>query len=585
MSQEWILGLNAYHADAAACLVRGGEVVVAIEEERLSRVKHATGLPVRAVAACLETVGIELGQVTHMAVNRNPRARLLDKLRYTVTRWPDPRLVLARLRNAHAWAGVAEGLASAFPDQTLRAQFHPVEHHLAHLASAFYPSPFPEALAVSLDGFGDFASVAWGVGRGAHLAIAGRIPFPHSLGLFYQAITQYLGFYAYGDEYKVMGLAALGREDPELTRLLSRLVYPSGHGRFKLALGYFRHHRDPVAYRWDGGAPQIGQLFSAKLESLLGPARLASAPLEPRHADIARAAQQVFEDRAYALLEALRKESGQTRLALAGGCAQNSLANGRLAEASGFDHVWMPPAANDSGGAVGAALAVWHRLSGGKRSPPMNHAFLGPKPTLEAMETALAAHAATLRIGRIEDRDTLAKAAATRLAEGAVVGLFDGPMEWGPRALGARSILADPRRADTRERLNAAVKLRESFRPFAPAVLAEQIPDWFGPAHADAFDSPFMSKVVPVRAERRALVPAITHEDGTARLQSLARDHATLLRPIIEHFLALTEVPMVVNTSFNENEPLVATPVEAVDCFLRTGMDALIMPPFLVERA
>ncbi|GAB6041446.1 carbamoyltransferase family protein [Endothiovibrio diazotrophicus] len=581
----YILGLNAYHGDAAACLLRDGEVVAAIEEERLTRIKHQAGFPAQAIAACLEMGGIGIEAVEHIAINRDPRGALWRKLLYTLTRRPSPRLVLERLRNARSWAGAEQALAAAFPAARRLGRFHHVDHHLAHLASAFDPSPFERALVVSVDGFGDFASCAWGIASGRELNLLGKIYFPHSLGIFYQALTQYLGFHHFGDEYKVMGLAAYA--EPTLATTLERLVEIRRDGTFRLDLRYFRHHRENVAYRWDEGPPRVGRLYSPALERLLGPARAPDAPIEDRHKALAASAQAIYERALFALITRLSERFGERDLALAGGCAQNSSANGKITAETPIRRLYVPSAAADAGGATGAALSVWRNLGGGRQTTPLDHAYLGPAADTGAIEVAVAARMERIAAEKCTlsrgDRAPVA-AVAELLAEGKVVGWYQGRMEWGPRALGARSILADPRRDGMRGLLNAKIKLREPFRPFAPSVLAEAIPEWFDLSCPEDAETPFMARVYPLRTERRAQVPAITHVDGTGRVQSVGRDAHPDFRALIEAFHAATGVPMVLNTSFNENEPIVNTPAEALDCFLRTRMDALALGPFLIQR-
>ena len=577
-----ILGLNAFHADSAACLVRDGVLVAAAEEERFRRIKHWAGFPSQAIAYCLAEAGVTLADVDHVAMNQDSRANRLRKIAFVLTRRPDPRLVLARLRNRGARAQVPDLLSAAFPGQTLRAEIHAVEHHLAHLSSAFHVSPFDEALAVSVDGFGDFASTAWGVGRGAALAVEGRVLFPHSLGLFYQALTQHLGFPHYGDEYKVMGLAPYGQ--PTSLEAMRKIVRLRPDGTFALDLAYFRHHREDAAYQWDDGSPVFDDLFSPALTDLLGPRRRAEDPLEDRHRDLARSVQAMYEEAFFHLISALQARTGLTDLALAGGCAANSVANGKVRRQTPFRRVYVQAAAGDAGGAIGAAFATWHRLGGARRFS-MDHAYWGPgfddvalADLLAARQSELAAQGCTAR--RALEESALCEETAAAVADGLVVGWFQGRMEWGPRALGARSIVCDPRRADMKQILNAKIKRRESFRPFAPSVLDRAVADWF----EEDDDVPFMMQVFQIREARRPLIPAVTHVDGSGRLQTVHRASNPRYYALIEAFERRTGVPMVLNTSFNENEPVVCRPEEALDCFLRTRMDVLVLGDHVVSR-
>ena len=555
--------------------------MAAAEEERFRRVKHWAGFPSQAIAYCLREAKLDLGDVTHVAVNRSGRANFFRKLGYVLTQRPSARLLAAKLRNRQKVASIADELA-ALPGRPFAGSVVHVEHHRAHLASAFYASPFTDAVAVSIDGFGDFASAAWGVGSGTALALDGRVLFPHSLGIFYQAMTQYLGFPYYGDEYKLMGLAAYG--GPSRRAAVRRLVRLNDDGGFALDLKYFRHHTDDISYEWAGGAPAFGPLFSPALIEALGPPRAPDDPIDERHRDLAWATQAVYEDAFFHLLQSLQQRYGQTALALAGGCAYNSVANGKILDRTGFEQLYVQAAAGDAGGALGAAYAVWHRH--GARSPPVTHAYWGPSFTdaeigalLSERRDIIAAEGCTVQ--RFDDEAALIDATARAIADGLVVGWFQGRMEWGPRALGNRSILADPRRADVKELLNAKIKRRESFRPFAPSVLREAVADWF---ERDA-DVPFMLEVLAIRPERRAQIPAVTHVDGTGRLQTVTPAANPRYHALIAAFAKLTGVPMVLNTSFNENEPVVCRPAEALDCFLRTKMDVLVLGDYWLRRS
>jgi carbamoyltransferase len=575
-----ILGINAYHADSAACIVRDGALVAAAEEERFRRVKHWAGFPSLAVSYCLQEANIDLGGVTHVAVNRRGRANLLSKVAYVLASRPNPRMLLAQLRNREQVANLAEDLGT-LPGRQFSGTIEYVEHHFAHLASAFYASPFRNAAVVSVDGFGDFASTAWGSGEDSSLSLDGRILFPHSLGIFYQAMTQYLGFPHYGDEYKLMGLAAYG--NPSRRNNVRKLVSLRDGGTFSLDLRYFRHHREDIAYEWRGGTPVCGLLFSQALADDLGPPRSPDGPITDRHRNLAWATQSTYEEAFFHLLSSLGRHCDYTSIALAGGCAYNSVANGKIRDYTPFKRCYLQSAAGDAGGAIGAAYAVWHRT--GARTGEMTHAFWGPSfadselgSLLIDRRTEIETQGCSVR--HAVDENEVVETTAHAIAGGLVVGWFQGRMEWGPRALGNRSILGDPRRADMKNIINLKIKRRESFRPFAPSVLREAVSEWF---ERDG-DMPFMLQVVPICQERRGQVPAVTHVDGTARLQTV--DHAANPRyyALIAAFYRLTGVPMVLNTSFNENEPVVCRPEEALDCFLRTKMDVLVLGNYMVKR-
>jgi carbamoyltransferase len=573
-----LLGINAYHGDVSAVLVRDGELVAAVEEERFRRVKHWAGLPISAIRACLEIGGIDAGEIDHFAVSRNPRANLLRKVAFALTRRPSLGLVRDRGKNLAFVRRLPDVLARhlGLAAGEVRARTHWVEHHPAHLASACFVSPFEEAAVCAIDGFGDFVSTSTAVCRGGRLEVLDRVFFPHSLGLLYLAITQYLGFPSYGDEYKVMGLAAYG--EPELAARLGRLVRLEKDGRFRLDLSYFRHHADGVSMSWNEGAPTIGPVWTPKVEELLGAGRSPDDPVEDRHKAVAASLQVVFEDAALHVLRGLHERTGLSRLCLAGGCAMNSVLNGKIRARTPFEEIWVQPAAADNGTALGAAYWVWNQKLGKERRFVMEHAYWGPEFGEAEVRAALDARRDDLKaqaceIHEFESHDGLCRWAAGRIAAGDVMGWFQGRMEWGARALGNRSILADPRRADMRDILNTRIKFREEFRPFAPSILEEALDDYF----VDAVPDPFMIQVYPVRPEKRAEIPAVTHVDGSGRLQTVSRDTNPLYWRLIKAFEAETGVPVVLNTSFNESEPIVHTPDEALDCFLRTRMDSLIL--------
>jgi carbamoyltransferase len=577
-----ILGINAFHADSSAALLKDGVLVAAAEEERFRRVKHWAGFPSQSIAYCLNEAGLRLGDVDHVAVNMDDRAHRRRKVGYLLSRPSNVSLALARLRNRRKRQKLPALLGEAFPGNRFRGEFHNVEHHLAHLSSAFHVSPFEEAVIVSVDGFGDFASAAWGVGRGTDIDIAGRVYFPHSLGIFYEALTHYLGFPYYGDEYKVMGLAPYGKR--AYLGEMRRIVRLLPDGTFKLDLDYFRHHSEEMPYQWEDAAPQAGDLFSPALEELLGPRRRPEHPLEDRHRDIARSVQAMYEEAFFHLIGPLQERFGLSDIALAGGCAMNSVANGKIRRRTPFRRVYVQSAAGDAGGAIGAAYVVWHRLGGG-RSFVMDHAFWGPWFSPAEIVRLLDERRQEIEqsgcaVEEIRDEGELCRRAAAAIAGGAVLGWFQGRMEWGPRALGNRSILCDPRRADMKTVLNDKIKRRESFRPFAPSVLAEAVGEWF--EEDDAV--PFMMQVFQIREPKRPQIPAVTHVDGSGRLQTVSRRTNPRFYRLIESFRDLTGVPLVLNTSFNENEPVVCRPEEALDCFLRTKMDALVIGDVVMLR-
>lgn len=578
-----LIGLNAFHADSSACIIVDGKLVAAAEEERFRRVKHWAGFPSESVKYCLREAGLELDAVDVIAINQDSKANLVRKVAYTVVKRPDLGMVLSRIRNKRERSGVLDHLQSSVPGSKFRGKVVEVEHHLAHLSSAFHVSPFKEAVAVSVDGFGDFASAAWGVGRGTEITVDDKVYFPHSLGIFYMAITQFIGFPNWGDEYKVMGLAPYGNGDKYLP-MMREMVHLQSDGSFKLNLDYFRHHQENVASEWDGGAPSSGLMYHSRLEQLLGPARQKDQPLEQHHKDIARAAQMMYEEAFFHLLNALHARYRLPAVVVAGGCGMNSVANGKISLRTPFKEVYVQSAAGDAGGAIGAAYSVWH-AGGGERVESHDHAYWGPSYSnteiAELLRTRGSEIASKSCIAEeIPDEELLCVRTAESISRGEVIGWFQGRMEWGPRALGNRSILGDPRRADMKDILNLKIKRRESFRPFAPSILRENVGEWFEQTN----DVPFMMQVFQIVESKRALIPAVAHVDGSGRLQTVLKHTNPRYHRLISAFNSITGVPMVLNTSFNENEPVVCKPDEALDCFLRTKMDVLVLGNWFIRR-
>jgi carbamoyltransferase len=581
----YILGINAFHGDSSACMVRDGILLSAVEEERFRRIKHWAGLPSEAIRYCLNNAGLTLSDVDIVAINQDSKANIGKKLRFTLKERPDLKYVLHKIRTRRERESLVSQLDRLFPETPFSGKVVAVEHHKAHLSSAFHVSPYEQAVVVSVDGFGDFASGAWGFGRGTSIEIDERVYFPHSLGSFYQALTQFLGFPHYGDEYKVMGLAPYGK--PAYLSEMREIVSSQNDGSFQLNLAYFKHHKENLVYEWDNGAPVFGTIYSKKLAGLLGPERQAKEELTQKHFDIAHSVQAMYEEAFFSLLNTLHEKYNVDNIALSGGCAMNSVANGKVCRNTQFKNVYIQSAAGDAGGAIGAAFSAWYEASPeAGRDFIMTHAYYGPQytneqisSTLQNAKTELVAEG--IDVSLIEDEPHLFDTTAQAIAEGRVIGWFQGRLEWGPRALGNRSILCDPRRADMKDILNFKIKRRESFRPFAPSILREAVAEWF----EEDGDVPFMMKVFQIREEMREKIPAVTHVDGSGRLQTVFEETNPRYYRLIESFSRLTGVPMLLNTSFNENEPVVCTPGEALACFLRTGMDVLVMGDWYLARS
>ena len=581
-----ILGINAFHADASACVVRDGQLIAAAEEERFTRVKHWAGCPIQAIEYCLFEAKVSMSDIDHIAVNRDPQAHLIDKALYTFVKRPNWSAVRDRLRNAGKVHDIKAAICEAKGIKTdaLKAQLHHVEHHRAHLGSAFLVSGYEEAAVASIDGFGDFVSTMVAQGKGTKLTVLQSLLFPHSLGLFYLALTQYLGFPSYGEEYKVMGLAAYG--EPEYLDVFRKMVRLKNKGRFELNLDYFLHHSAGVSMTWDGGTPAIDRVYSDELVSLLGPARTKEEPVTQRHMNVAASLQAMYEEAAFHVLNDLYDRTQLRSLCLAGGCALNSVANGKLSDRTPFERLYVPPIAGDAGGAVGAAYVVWHQTMGQRRSFVMDRADWGPEFSDQDIQAELDRQRERLTESQWEIRqctgeEQLCRDTAEMIAAGHIVGWFQGRMELGARALGQRSILADPRRHDMKDILNRRIKRRESFRPFAPSVLEEEVGQYYDKAHP----SPFMTMTYQVKPEKRAVIPAPTHVDGSGRVQTVNASTQPLYARLLRAFEQRTGVPVLLNTSFNEQEPIVCTPREAIDCLLRTQMDALAIGNFVIRRS
>jgi carbamoyltransferase len=568
-----ILGLNAFHGDASAALLSGGQLTAAVEEERFNRMKHWAGFPAVAAKACLRD--IDPASLGHVAISRDPKAHLWQKISRVAMRPGDWKRLVARARNTVKVANLADALAStgvARPDQVC---IHHVEHHRAHLASAFFASPFEEAALISIDGFGDFSSLMWGVGKGNHFDVRGAVRFPHSLGLFYTAFTQFLGFPKYGDEYKMMGLSAFG--EPRFVSQV-REVVDAQDDQIRLNLDYFIHHSEGVEMSWNDCEPVVGCIYSAKLSEVFGPARAPRSEIEQGHRDLAASVQAVLEERYFEILNFVQRTTGLKKLCLAGGVALNCVANGKIFEMTPFQDVYIQAASHDAGTSIGAALYVQHQVLNRPREFVMRHVYYGPGYTdseirKELDDTGVQYHPLA--------PEELVDQTARHIADGKIVGWFQGRMEFGPRALGNRSILADPRRHDMKDILNQRIKFREPFRPFCPSVLSEATGDFF----ETDYPSPFMVQAYRIKPEQRSRIPAVTHEDGTGRLQTVEKDVNPLYWNLLQRFGELTGVPILINTSFNENEPIVNTPRQALDCFLRTNMDMLAIGSFVLLKA
>jgi carbamoyltransferase len=576
-----ILGINAYHADSSAAIFVDGKMIAAIEEERFRRVKHWAGFPNMAIEFCLKEAGINLENVDHIAIGRDPKAKFFKKLLF-LAKHPNGSLhvIKERFNNSKKIASLEKEFHNHFGinESLVKRKIHQVEHHRSHLASAFFASPFDESALLSIDGSGDFTTTMIGVGKGSSIRIIDSVDFPHSIGIFYTAFTQLLGFPHYGDEYKVMGLAPYGKVQPELVEKLRKVVkLDNDNGLFSLDMEYFVSPTKGVISYGEDHIPVVASLFSNKMVEEFGAARKKEEPLSQYHKDIAASVQRFTEEVIFHILTHLQKRTGLTNVCIAGGVAQNSVANGKITRNTPFKNVYIPSAGHDAGISMGSALYVQHQILNIERQHPIWSAYTGSNYGNDDIETLLKNRSISYR--KVEE-DELYQLVADRLINAGVVGWFSGKAEFGPRALGGRSILADPRRIDAKELLNAKIKRRESFRPFAPSILKEYVEEYF-----EVNDQvPFMEKVFPIRKDKHQAIPAVTHVDGTGRLQTVDKEISPRYYKLIDAFRQKTGVPILLNTSFNENEPIVNSPVEALECFLRTNMDMLVLENCIIER-
>jgi carbamoyltransferase len=572
-----ILGINAYHGDASACLLQNGQLIAAVEEERFNRVKHWAGFPSQSIRFCLKMGGISAADLDHVALSFNPKANLNRKLLFTIKQRPFLASLLDRFNKQSKSTNLKEQLAAACncPAEEIKASVHTLEHHTTHLASGFFVSPFEKAAILSVDGMGDFVSTLTAAGEGNQLEYFSRTYYPHSIGYLYNAITLYLGFPAYGDEYKVMGLAPYG--EPEYLEAFRKIIFPKGDS-FELNLDYFTHHEQGIAMKWDDGAPKVEPFHGPELEKLLGPARQPNSELTSKHQNIAASLQAVTEEMIFHLLNQLSDRYHSENLCLTGGVAMNSVANGKISQNTAFKNVYIPVGAADNGTCIGAAFFLWNQILKQPRQFILSHAYWGSEFSDEECLLALQSH--NLQPKHLE-KTVMLNHVVDAICEGKVIGWFQGKMEFGARALGNRSLIADPRRSDMRDIINLKIKFREKFRPFAPSILEEFVGEYF---EVDEL-APFMEKVFKIRFEKREQIPAVTHVDGTGRLQSVSHKSNPLYWELINNFAQRTGIPLLLNTSLNENEPIVRTPNEAIQCFLRTNMDSLVLGSYYIERS
>ena len=575
-----IIGLNAFHPDSAACALKDGELVAAVAEERLGmRFKHLAGFPGIALREVLRMAGATIRDVDYVAIGNDSNANLGAKVSHVLgTPFSSARSVLTHFQRRSRMKSIRQLVADdcGATEADCRFKVVRVEHHLAHIASSYFASDFDQAAGFSYDGAGDFTSAMFARCQGKRIEILDRVHMPHSLGFFYTALCQFIGFSKFGEEYKVMGLAAYGQ--PVYLELMRELVTIDGRGGFRLNPRFFRPLGKNLEECVDAsGEIVLPPLYSEELIRRMGAPRVRGEPLTQRENDIACSVQVRFEEVVLACLKSLHQRVPIDKLVTAGGCALNGVCNSRILRETPFQEAYIQCAASDDGTAIGAALYVWNVLLKQPRAGLIDHAYWGPEYPEAVMEAAL--RKAGLQFEKF-DRVGLLERAAAHLNSGHVTGWYQGRSEWGPRALGNRSILAHPGWPGMKDLINQKIKRRESFRPFAPSILADETGNYF----EQTIESPFMMHVVKIKSDKRAAMAAVCHEDATGRLHTVKQSQNALYYDLIKRFSQRSGVPVVLNTSFNENEPIVDTPQQGVDCFVRTDMDVMCLGPFVTTK-
>ena len=577
----YILGLNVFHGDCSACLFKDDKLIAAVEEERITRIKHAAGFPINSIKFCLDFEKISIKDIEHVAINRNPNLRFFTKAIYALKNIIHTKKIFDRIKNFKKINSLEDEFQKHFSTK-LKNKVFLVDHHLAHAASSVLMSKFDNCNYITIDGFGDFLSTTIGKFSNQKFNTLQDVKFPHSLGLFYTAITQFLGFKKYGDEYKVMGLSSYGK--PTYVDKINRIIKFDKKNLFKLNLDYFKHHNKGIEMSWLDGEPKLGDVYSEKLIDLLGKPRDKSDKIESKHMDIASSTQIVFEEITIKILNRLYDLSNSDNLCLSGGCAMNSVFNGKILQNTKYKNIYINHSPGDSGGSIGAGMIAINKVY--KKIIKIDDtAYLGPDYSMDKIKLILDSYSDkfnknNIKIKKFNTNEELIATITNNLSLRKVIGLFQGRMEFGSRALGNRSIICDPRNPNIKSLLNLKIKNREEFRPFAPSVLLESVNEWF----ENNDEVPFMSKVHKIKKEKAGLVPGVVHVDGTCRLQSVSEADNPLYHSIIKKFKEITNIPMILNTSFNENEPIVCKPEHAIDCFLRTKMDNLFIEKYLISR-
>lgn len=578
-----ILGLNINHADTSSCLIINGKIIASIEEERFIRKKHYAGFPINAIEFCLEYAQIQLEEVDFVTLNFSPSANFKKKFLYglkNIISFSTLKKILSFKKKIF----LSSDLKNYLKKNNFKGEVINVEHHLSHISSSYYNSQFDEAIGLTLDGFGDFCSTETFLCKNSQIQSLKKVYFPHSLGILYQSITQFLGFKNYGDEYKVMGLASYG--EPKYLKKFENLITYDEKNYFTLNLDFFTHHTNSnFNYNFPDGIPKFPNLYSNKIIELFGNDRNVNEEIKKIHMDIASSLQKCFENIIFSILNKLYVDFDIENLCLAGGCALNSKLNGLIKKNTKFKNIFIQPNSGDAGGSMGSAL---YFLKNNKKSNnhyflnEINKCYLGSEYSNDYIEKNLIKKNKKLtkfNVKKLNDLELYAYV-AQKISTNQIVGWFKGRCEWGPRALGNRSILADARNAKIKDILNVKIKLRETFRPFAPAVLEEFSNKYF----EINYPSPFMLNVVNAKQLAKNQVPSVVHVDNTCRVQTVNKNNNYHFYNLIQEFNKITGVPIVLNTSFNENEPIVLTPDHAFNCFERTAMDCLVLENWIISR-
>jgi len=568
----YILGINAFHADSSAALLFNGEIVCATEEERFTRKKHWAGLPIKSIEFCLSSRNLKMNDISCICIGRDPKAKFFNKLKF-MAKNIKPSISMFKQRfvnrsDLNSLGGIIKSHFGFCPKLNF------IEHHRAHLASAFFSSSFEEATLISIDGSGDFSTIMIGRGVANKIEILESQDFPVSIGLFYTAFTQFLGFPYYGDEYKVMGLSPYG--SPDYLKEMRSIIWSGDKNILEWDSTFFDFNKGVVSYI--DNIPNVSQLFDKiNFEKLFGVKRSKNEEINQRHKNIASSLQMRTEELIFEIIERAFKQTGISNLCIAGGVAQNSVVNGKILNNTSIKEIYIPSAGHDAGISMGASQYHYFHNLDNKRIAALYNANLGISFSNEKIKEII--EGLGLSYKYLED-DTLFKYVAKAISNNNVIGFFDGKAEFGPRALGSRSILADPRNSKAQQLLNEKIKKRESFRPFAPSILEDYGEEYF----KNYQFTPFMERVLPIRKEKQKLIPAVTHVDGSGRLHSVSKELRPRYYKLILEFYNITGIPILINTSFNENEPVVNIPEEAIDCYLRTDMDMLVIGNYILEK-